>query len=188
MKNFLFNQYCIFITNGSPRKSMCYFSWNQSVVKIAFALYPKSMLLRYCFSNTNALLMDNASGRKRALDMINGLDGGSVGFSWDSLSFHISLQRETVWKNGGHGDKGPGCKPQRNGDLWMWAALLCYFRYNYTTAALGSWYYGNLKELQRGNVVVVVVMGVRVCGRNGERDTTKLVVSWRKKPQEWGER
>lgn len=24
----------------------------------------------------------------------------------------------SVWKLSDHGDKGPGCKPKRNGDLW----------------------------------------------------------------------
>lgn len=61
----------------------------------------------------------------RALDMINGLNGGSVEPVLTSI--HISLKKQTnrkkkvdgtVWKNGGHGDERPGCKPQRNGDLW----------------------------------------------------------------------
>lgn len=48
----------------SPRTSKYYFSRNQSVVKFAFALYPMSVLLWYCFPNTNALLMDSAVGKQ----------------------------------------------------------------------------------------------------------------------------
>lgn len=47
--------------------------------------------------------------------MINGMNGGSVLLRW----FYLPCTKKTVWKSGGHGDEGPGCKPQRNGDLWQ---------------------------------------------------------------------
>lgn len=48
--------------------------------------------------------------------MINGLNGGDA-----EMGFCLFLgerEGETVGKTSGHGDKGAGCKPQRNGDLW----------------------------------------------------------------------
>lgn len=52
----------------------------------------------------------------KALVMINGLNGrdAETGF----CLFLGEREGETVGKTRGQGDKGAGCKPQRNGDLW----------------------------------------------------------------------
>lgn len=53
--------------------------------------------------------------------MINGLNGGckTAKILLTSLDIYIYIKDgDTVWTYGDHGDEGPGCKPQRNGDLW----------------------------------------------------------------------
>lgn len=50
--------------------------------------------------------------------MINGFNGGDAEIVFFCL-FLGEREGETVGKTSGHGDKGAGCKPQWNGDLWL---------------------------------------------------------------------